>query len=197
MSVKSSDFRKEGIPIVKASNIKNKTIININSFISFDNQRDEFERVKLKNGDIIISTVGSKPEVVASAVGQLASINSKFSGSYLNQNTMCIRPVSDVNANFLKYAFFSKYTRSKFDAASLWIANQAYLEVENIRNIEFSFPLPSEQTAIVNHIETEITRIDVKIAKTKKIIGLQKEYRTALISEVVTGKVKIPQETKL
>lgn len=31
-------------------------------------------------------------------------------------------------------------------------------------------------------------------AKTKKIIALQKEYRTALISEVVTGKIKVTAE---
>jgi len=79
--------------------------VNINSYISFDNQRDEFERVKLKKGDIVISTVGSKPEVVAAVVGQLASVNGIYSGSYLNQNTVCIRPVSCVNASFLKYAF--------------------------------------------------------------------------------------------
>ncbi|MGZ5619781.1 MAG: hypothetical protein ACXWFG_02840 [Methylobacter sp.] len=48
-----------------------------------------------------------------------------------------------------------------------------------------------EQLAIVRRIETESTRIDAKIAKTKRIIELQKEYRTALISEVVTGKIKV------
>jgi type I restriction enzyme S subunit len=48
-----------------------------------------------------------------------------------------------------------------------------------------------DQTAIVHHIETETARINAKIAKTKRIIELQKEYRTALISEVVTGKIKV------
>jgi type I restriction enzyme S subunit len=52
-------------------------------------------------------------------------------------------------------------------------------------------PSSEEQTAIVEHIETETARIDVKVAKTQRIIELQKEYRTALISEVVTGKIKV------
>lgn len=38
----------------------------------------------------------------------------------------------------------------------------------------------------------ETARINAKIAKTKRIIELQKEYRIALISEVVTGKIKVP-----
>lgn len=50
----------------------------------------------------------------------------------------------------------------------------------------------AEQNAIVQHIEVETTRINAKIAKTRHIIELQKEYRTALISEVVAGKIKVP-----
>ncbi|WP_294205645.1 restriction endonuclease subunit S [uncultured Chryseobacterium sp.] len=48
-----------------------------------------------------------------------------------------------------------------------------------------------EQQSIVVHIETECTRIDAKIAKTQKLIKLLTEYRTTLISEVVTGKIKV------
>jgi len=51
-----------------------------------------------------------------------------------------------------------------------------------------------EQGDIVSHLETQITRINTQITKTKRIITLQKEYRTALISEVVTGKIKVTQE---
>jgi type I restriction enzyme S subunit len=53
-----------------------------------------------------------------------------------------------------------------------------------------------EQKAITAYIEKETARIDAKIAKTKRIIELQKEYRTALISEAVTGKIKIPDLTE-
>ncbi|MCD6116778.1 restriction endonuclease subunit S [bacterium] len=52
-------------------------------------------------------------------------------------------------------------------------------------------PPPKEQTAIVAHIEKETARIDAKVEKTKKLIELLKEFRTALISEAVTGKIKI------
>lgn len=48
-----------------------------------------------------------------------------------------------------------------------------------------------EQQSIVRHIETECTIINAKIAKTQKLIELLTEYRTALISEVVTGKIKV------
>jgi len=63
-----------------------------------------------------------------------------------------------------------------------------------ISNLEIAYPTISEQLSIVHHIESETVRINAKIIKTKRIIELQKEYRTALISEVVTGKIKVTQE---
>ncbi len=49
----------------------------------------------------------------------------------------------------------------------------------------------NEQTEIVQHIKKESERIDDKIAKAEQYINLLTEYRTALISEVVTGKIKV------
>jgi type I restriction enzyme S subunit len=48
-----------------------------------------------------------------------------------------------------------------------------------------------EQTAIVQHIETKCSKIDALISKFKRQIELLKEYRTALISEAVTGKIDV------
>ena len=72
-------------------------------------------------------------------------------------------------------------------------AAQPGLSVEAICNLSIPWPLPEEQASIAEHIEAETTRINAKIAKTQRIIELQREYRTALISEVVTGKIKVPE----
>ncbi|MCP4054591.1 MAG: hypothetical protein GY739_16325 [Mesoflavibacter sp.] len=60
---------------------------------------------------------------------------------------------------------------------------------------ELKFPLPpiDEQREIVNFVKSERQRIDDKIENTKQIIKLQKEYRTALISEAITGQFKVPE----
>ncbi len=93
--------------------------------------------------------------------------------------------------------YFALYFLLSVKAAIIRLANAATLPIFNqtqTKEFEIFIPEIAEQTAIVHHIETETTRINAKIAKTKKIIALQKEYRTALISEVVTGKIKVTQE---
>ena len=48
-----------------------------------------------------------------------------------------------------------------------------------------------EQGTLIQHIKTECNIVENKINKTKKLIELLREYRTALINEVVTGKIKV------
>jgi type I restriction enzyme S subunit len=61
-----------------------------------------------------------------------------------------------------------------------------------VRDKVVSLPLEiKEQLQIVQYIETETKRIDSTISKIEKEIELLQEYRTALISEVVTGKIKV------
>ncbi|WP_395065018.1 restriction endonuclease subunit S [Flavobacterium sp.] len=68
---------------------------------------------------------------------------------------------------------------------------QPNISQEILKTLRITVPPIEEQEKIVNHIELESSRIDSKIKKTKKLIDLLIEYRSALISEVVTGKVKV------
>lgn len=68
---------------------------------------------------------------------------------------------------------------------------QPNISQELLKQFKVQVPPKEEQTEIVQYIEKESARIDAKIAKAEKYINLLTEYRTALISEVVTGKIKV------
>lgn len=72
------------------------------------------------------------------------------------------------------------------DYTTLPILNQS-----KTKNLIFITPPIKEQQSIVCHIETECAKIDSKKIKTQKLINLLTEYRTTLISEVATGKIKV------
>jgi len=73
-------------------------------------------------------------------------------------------------------------------------AAQPGLAVDGINNLYVPVPLKSEQKQIVQYMEKETTRIDSIISTSEKEIDLLQEYRTALISEVVTGKIDVREE---
>jgi type I restriction enzyme S subunit len=62
------------------------------------------------------------------------------------------------------------------------------------QNFMVAFGPTEEQTEIINYIESQELRIQTIITKSEQEIELLKEYKTALISEVVTGKVDVRGE---
>jgi type I restriction enzyme S subunit len=73
-------------------------------------------------------------------------------------------------------------------------AAQPGLAVGVIKNLSIPYPKSEQQNEIVEFIIDYEKRTDELIEKTSNEIGLLKEYKTALISEVVTGKVDVRNE---
>lgn len=189
---KSSDFSDtEGAPLVKASNLKKGFIVKVNTFIPEDKILENHAKVKLLKNDIILSTVGSLPSVKNSAVGQIAIVDNEFDEAYLNQNNVCFRLDSEMDADYYGYFVKSSYFRRSLDMLALWIANQAYLEVKNLNDIPVSVPPIETQKMIKKFLDKETQKIDQISDATSNIIAKLQEYRSALITQAVTGKIDV------
>ena len=108
-----------------------------------------------------------------------------------NQQINAISFKDDYNPNFGAYYFqaISDIVVSMSNAATLPILNQT-----QTKEIMAPVPPQKEQDEIVGFINQITTKIDQTISKIKKQIELLKEFRTALISEVVTGKIDVRDE---
>jgi type I restriction enzyme S subunit len=60
-----------------------------------------------------------------------------------------------------------------------------------VKNESIPYPPLSEQEQIVSYLDEKTSQIDKTIDIEKKKIELLKEYRQSLISNVVTGKIKV------
>ena len=65
---------------------------------------------------------------------------------------------------------------------------------KDIHPIETAIPAPPEQLAIATYLDRETAKIDALIAKVRQAMNHLKEYRTALISAAVTGKIDVREE---
>lgn len=126
--------------------------------------------------DIIIGRVGAKCGNVRLVSGQ----------KWISDNAL----FANVNLLFVK-----KYVAVLLESLDLNnMANQnaqPLITGTMIKDKTTIFPPISEQYIIVSYIEQKSNSLDTIIEKCKKQIELLKEYRTTLISEVVTGKVKV------
>jgi type I restriction enzyme, S subunit len=67
------------------------------------------------------------------------------------------------------------------------------LRTDLFKNVELTHPPQVEQGEIVNYVNQKTAEIDLQKAKVKEAIELLKEYRTALITNAVTGKIDVRQ----
>lgn len=94
------------------------------------------------------------------------------------------------DANFLYYIFASG---QPYQGLGKW-GTQLNLNTDTVGWIQFGLPPIDEQRAIAAFLDQETSRIDELIAKITQSIDLLREYRTALISAAVTGKIDIREE---
>lgn len=68
---------------------------------------------------------------------------------------------------------------------------QPNISQDKIRSLKIASPSFQEQQMIAEYLDKETAKIDSLIEKEQTIIGKLKEYRLALISEAVTGKIDV------
>jgi len=167
---------------------KNENISSELNFMKATASNDQITKFILEKGDVIITKDSETPDDIAAPALVVECFDNVVCGDHLTH----IKP-KKISGYYLFRYFQSKYLNSYFEVSANGVTRYG-LSVDKINSALILTPPRPDQTAIVHHIETETARINAKIARTKRIIDLQKEYRTALISEVVTGKIKVTQE---
>ena len=180
------DFTSTGIKVIKITQLKASGELEVNdvSYISED-RLDEFRDILIVEGDILMAlTGGTIGKIIRAPKIEEPLLQNYRVGNFFPKNDL-------ITKDFLFWVLSSDLILKQI------FYDQRETGQPNIGKEDFGrmfFVLPSstnEQDKIVEFIKSEINRIDAKKAKTKKLIDLLTEYRTALISEVVTGKIKV------
>jgi type I restriction enzyme S subunit len=144
--------------------------------------KDELAKLRVKIFDLLVSEGGE--------VGRTCIWREELVECYIQNSVHKITIEESQNPLYFLYLFFYLGSVGYFES----IVNKisiAHLTGEKIREVFAWFPNREEQNQIIEYIETKTTRINSTITKIEKEIELLQEYRTALISEVVTGKIKV------
>ena len=187
----AADFSDEGAAVVKASDIKNHSINEPSTFIGFDFLKKTPNAI-LKKGNLVLSTVGSTPDVKNSAVGQIGCVPEHLDGALLNQNTVIFEPTdSRVSSEYLFFALLTTAYRDHLDLNAHGTANQASLSLSDM--LSFCIPLPDldEQKAISSELSRVLENVKALERESESLVGLLTERRSALISAAVTGKIDV------
>ena len=183
----SPKFTQTGMPFLSAKDVRDGYVqIPDDKFVDYDDGVRFRRRCDPEQNDILLVSRGA-------TVGRVAVVDTDVEFCLLG-SVILLKPKSKISSLYLFYSLKNRLVQDYFLYSSQSSAQQA-IYLEKVASVYLAMPTIEEQIVIVDFIETEIACIDTKITKTKRIIELQKEYRTALISEVVTGKIKVTEES--
>jgi len=167
---------------INGNNIKNRKIIFSDNTRKVN--KEEFDKYFIK-----LSTKQTLLLSINGTIGNLSYYNDEKvilgkSVCYINLKT------NNLKIDFLYWFLYCNSIQKyfQFELTGTTIFN---LSLNTIRKCPLVIPIIQEQQQIVEYLNTHTQEIDELISLEEKKIVTLKEYRQALISEVVTGKIKV------
>lgn len=182
---KSSDLvnEGEGALVLGATHITRDHKIDISEpvFLSWEKYYESPE-IMVKQGDVVFTQRGVY-------LGKVALIDRDYGDITINPSLILLKD-NLINSGYLTFFLTSHYVRKSIELIS---SNTAIpmISQENLSNFYCVVPPAKEQEKIFDFVNKENSKIDLTISQIEKEIELMQEYRAALISEVITGKVKV------
>lgn len=141
----------------------------------------ESPEIMVSKGDIVMAQRGS--------LGKVALIDRDINEATINPSLVLIKDIH-CNASFLYYYLMSKSTLTLIELLNTATA-VPMISQNQIENMPIPLPPIVEQEAIVVNIINEAKKIDSQIAKANRRIELLEELKQSIITEAVTGKIKV------
>ena len=175
----------EGIPFVSAEAINNLKINfdKIRGHITPEDHKEYSKKYKPKRGDIYMVKSGA-------TTGRVAMVETDMEFNIWSPLAAIRCNSKLVDRNFL---FLYMQSREFQTAVELsWsYGTQQNIGMGVIQNLEVPLPPLAEQIAIAEFLDRETAKIDRMVEKVEAAIGKLQEYRTALITAAVTGKIDV------
>ena len=146
-------------------------------------QGAEGERTRVYSDDILIS--------ITADIGSIGLVPEDIGDAFVSQHIALARPIGEkIFSKWAGYGLLSWVGQRQFNEL-LYGGTKDGLGLDDVRNLVVLGPPLPEQRAIAAYLDRETALIDALVAKVLEAIDRLREYRTALISAAVTGKIDV------
>ena len=138
----------------------------------------------VEEGDIVLAIVGATTGISA-IVGKLENVT-------VQRSLAILRPKkSAISSSFLHYVIQSPVVQTEIALTVFKYSAQPGIYLEDIGRLPVVRPPLPEQAVIAAYLDAETAKLDALAAKVEEAIERLQEYRTALITAAVTGKIDV------
>ena len=184
---KGSEFFGHGFPFMNYGDVYKNDITPFQVEGKVESDEVERERYSILRGDVFFTrTSESKDDIGVSSVCLKTISQCVFSGFVIR-----FRFYNKIQTPEYSRYHFQTHWKKVFIESRMNIVTRSSLSQQVLGQVPVLIPPLSEQQQIVEFLDKKTNLIDTTISREQKRIELLKEYRQSLISNVVTGKIKV------
>jgi type I restriction enzyme S subunit len=140
-----------------------------------------------RRGDVVVAKI--TPCFENGKGAYLKGLESDF--GFGTTELIVLRPSKAIDGAFLRFLTSTKQFLLLGEQYMTGAAGQQRIPSDFVKNYPIGLPPIDEQLEILEHIQEKSAEIDQAISRAQSEIELMREYRTRLISDVVTGQVDV------
>ena len=184
---KSSEYFGKGFPFMNYGDVYNNEVTPISVEGKVESNESERIQYSVIRGDVFFTrTSESKDDIGVSSTCLRTIDESVFSGFVIR-----FRFINEQHTPEYSRYHFQTHWKKVFIESKMNIVTRSSLSQQVLGKVPVLIPPLSEQEHILSYLDEKTSQIDKTIDIEKKKIELLKEYRQSLISNVVTGKIKV------
>lgn len=131
---------------------------------------------------------------ITADLGSVAVVPSHVETAYISQHIALARPKrAIIHPRWLGFSVFSESCRNQLRSIG-YGGTKVQLSLEDVQNLVLCLPPCEEQDGMVLWLDDEVRRQTQVMQQIHSSIDMLREYRTALISAAVTGKIDVREE---
>lgn len=172
----------DGVPIVKGGDVAAARLRpEALSKTTFDIEARHI-RSRLRGGDLVYAIRGS--------IGDVEKVPEELDGANLTQDAARVSYTSATHGRWLLYTLRSRSVFSQLEAGALGATIRG-INIRDLKRALIPVPPKNEQEQIASLLDSETALFDALSVKVREAIHHLKEFRTALISAAVTGRIDV------
>ena len=175
----------KGIPCLRSLNVKERRLVAEDLVYISSESNELLQKSKIYSGDLVSVRTGQP--------GTTAVVDERFDGANCI-DLIITRQSEKFDSRFLAYQLNSKLSKAQYTSGSAG-AIQQHFNVETAKNMSIVMPPIDEQISIREKLDLMTNQDNSVVKNIEAMIQYLQEYRTALISEAVTGKIDVRTET--
>lgn len=174
----------EGVIMIRSQNVHDEGL-RLEDVVHITDEADQGQiNTRVYEDDVLLNITGA-------SLGRVSLVPKGIPLANVNQHVCILRPIQSlILPQFLHLIMQSHYAKSLIKSEENGTSREG-LTFEQIKAMVFALPPIDEQQAICEKIQSDLDDLNKSKNSCKNLIKKLKEYRSTLITQVVTGKIDV------